>query len=83
MTGGLLQADMKAQNGNLVAANFKGLSKRLPYGYFEWTVKTRHNSRSNPSPRFLGLFAETKFPTEKKKVPDEFSHTLPNRLRIV
>ncbi len=27
MTGGLLQEDMKAQNENLVAANFKGLSK--------------------------------------------------------
>lgn len=27
MTSGLLQADMKAQNWNLVTANFKGLSK--------------------------------------------------------
>lgn len=27
MTSGLLQADIKAQNENLVAANFKGLSK--------------------------------------------------------
>lgn len=72
MTSGLLQADMKAQNGILVTANLKGLSKRLPYGCFEWTVKTRHNSRSNPSPRFLGLIAETKFPTEKRKYQMSF-----------
>lgn len=65
MTSGLLQADMKAQNRNLVAANFKGPSKDCHTDVSNG-LSRHHNSRSNPSPKFSGLIAETRFPTEKK-----------------
>lgn len=62
---------MKAQNENLVAANFKELSKDCHTDVSNG-LSRHHSSRSNPSPRFLGLIAETKSPTGKRKYQMSF-----------